>query len=113
MTSQEPLPDAERGHPPTQSDTLNVTVRYAAASTPFHEHNANREQTLACLKDLVLTAFGLADGQATPDGNTINYKLYYGKAELTDLSTTLGALAGQAHGLEFKLSQHVQQGAHA
>lgn len=112
MTSQTQPPDAERAQTSAKADTLNVTVRYAAAPKPFHDHDANREETLQSLKERVLTAFGLTEGQSTPDGNTIDYKLYHGKSELTDLSATLGSLAGPAHALELKLSQHVQQGAH-
>lgn len=108
MTQIQP-PDAERGHP-TKADTLNVTVRYAAAPKPFQDHDATRQETLQGLKTRVLAAFGLSEGQSTPDGNSITYKLYHGKTELTDMSATLGALAGQAHALELKLSQHIQQG---
>lgn len=107
--TQTQSPDAERGHP-SKADTLNVTVRYAAAPKPFHDHDATRHETLEALKARVLAAFGLSDGQSTPDGNTVTYKLYHGKTELTDMSATLGALAGQAHALALKLSQHIQQG---
>lgn len=109
MTSHTQPPDDARGHP-TKADTLNVTVRYAAAPKPFHDHVARRQETLHALKARVLDTFGLSDGQSTPDGNTITYKLYHGKTELTDTGVTLGALAGQAHALELKLSQHIQQG---
>lgn len=108
MTQIQP-PDAERGHP-TKTDTLNVTVRYAAAPKPFQDHDATRQESLQGLKTRVLAAFGLAEGQSTPDGNSVTYKLYDGKTELTDMSATLGALAGQARALELKLSQHIQQG---
>jgi hypothetical protein len=108
MTSQTQPPDTERGHP-GKADTLNVTVRYAAAPKPFHDHEASRQETLQALKARVLDNFGLSDGQSTPDGNSITYKLY-GKTELTDMSVTLGALAGHASALELKLSQHIQQG---
>ena len=85
---------------PPEPHTINVTVRFAAAPKPFQDHDARRDETL-----------GLVEGQSTPDGNTVTYKLYHGKAELTDLSATLGSLAEQAHALELKLSQFVQQGA--
>lgn len=110
MTSQTQSPGAEHGRTSTNADTLNVTVRYAAAPKPFHDHEASRNETLQALKARVFDKFGLTEGQSTPDGNTITYKLYHGKTELTDLSATLGSLAGQAHALELKLSQHVQQG---
>ena len=110
MTTQTQAPDSDHGHSPSKADTLNVTVRYAAAPKPFHDHEASRTETITHLKARVLTAFGLDEGQTTPDGNSITYKLYHGKTELTDPSVTLGALAGDAHALELKLSQHVQQG---
>lgn len=110
MTSQTPPPGIEHGQDPQHADTLNVTVRFAAAPKPFQDHQASRSETLQALKTRVLDQFGLTEGQSTPDGNTINYQLYHGKVELTDLSLTLGSLAGPAHALELKLSQHVQQG---
>jgi len=91
-------------------DVLNVTVRYAAALKPFHDHDADRDETLASLKARVLTEFGLTEGETTPDGSTLLYKLYFHKEEQTDLGRTLGALAGQADALELKLSQYIQQG---
>ena len=94
-----------------KADVLNVIVRYAAAPKPFQDHEASRTETLQSLKTRVLTAFGLSDGAPTGDGNTFTYKLYHGKSELTDLSATLGGIAGNAHALELKLSQYVQQGA--
>jgi hypothetical protein len=36
--------------------------------------------------------------------------LYQGRDELTDLTRTLGTLAGHASALELKLSQFIQQG---
>ena len=109
MTSQTQPPDTALGHP-TNTDTLDVTVRYAAAPKPFHDHEASRQETLQALRARVLDTFGLSDGQSTPDGSTITYKLYNGKTELTDTAVNIGALAGQAHALELKLSQHIQQG---
>jgi hypothetical protein len=91
-------------------NALQLTVRYAAAAHPFHDHDANPDETLSALKGRVLLAFGLTEGQGTPDGNTVAYKLYHGKEELTDLGRTLGDIAGHAHALELKLSQYVQQG---
>ena len=98
----------------TESDrhagVVNVTVRYAAASRPFHDHAAQRSETLLSLMARVLTAFGLSDGAATGDGSTIAYLLYDHRSKLTDLSATLGSVAGHHDAVELKLSQHVQQG---
>lgn len=91
-------------------DTINVTVRYAAASKPFHDKDASREETLLALRGRVLDAFKLTEGEATPEGNVITYKLYHEKTELTDLSRTVGDLAGRANALPLKLSQFIQQG---
>ncbi|MGQ0815838.1 MAG: hypothetical protein ACT4O1_15515 [Gemmatimonadota bacterium] len=91
-------------------DTLNVSVRYAAAQQPFQDHDASRTETLVSLKARVLQQFGLTEGQGTPEGNVINYKLYHEKTELIDLSRSLGDVAGNAHALVLKLSQFIQQG---
>lgn len=111
MTSLTNPPDAGPGTKPPEANALHVTVRFAAAPKPFHDQGASRDETVQSLKARVLNAFGLTDEQSSPDGNTIVYKLYHEKNELTDLSTTLGALAGHAHALELRLSQHVKQGA--
>ena len=110
MTSQTHQPDADHASAPPKTDTLNVTVRYAAAPKPFQDHDALGTETLAHLKARVLDAFGLTEGESSPDGNSISYKLYHGKTELTDMSVTLDAVAGNARALELKLSQYVQQG---
>lgn len=94
----------------TRADTLNVTVRYAAAPRPFQDPTANRTETLAVFKLRVLAAFGLTEG-AQPDGNQVQYQLFHQRQELVDLSKTLGDIAGPAHALELKLAQVVTQGA--
>lgn len=94
----------------SKAGTLNVTVRYAAAAKPFQDHAAERNETLGSLKARVLDAFGLNEGGATGDGNTLTYKLYHDKTELTELSQTLGQIAGPAAALALKVSQFVQQG---
>jgi hypothetical protein len=45
-----------------------------------------------------------------PDGSTTTYIFYHGKEALTDLSRTLGSIAGHAHELTLKLSQQITQG---
>ena len=92
-----------------KKDTLNVTVVYAAAPRPFQDHDASRDETLSSLKGRAMTAFGLTEG-GQPDGTQVQYKLYHGKEELTDLSQTLGSVAGPANAVQFKLAQVVTQG---
>lgn len=87
---------------------IGVTVRYAAAIHPFKEE-ASRNETLATLKVHALNAFSLHEGPL-PDGTIATYKLFHGKQELTDLSRTVGDLAGHSRELELKLSQHLTQG---
>lgn len=103
-------PHDSAGGTGVKKDTINVTVRYAAAPKPFHDNDADRTETLSSLRSRVLEMFGLIDGEATPEGNLITYKLYHEKAELTDLSRTLADVAGQAGALPLKLSQFIQQG---
>jgi hypothetical protein len=90
-------------------EDINVTVVYPAARKPFDQHHAPPTQTLGTLKPLVLDAFGLEETTA-PDGSTTAYTFYHGKEALTDLSRTLGSIAGNAHALTLKLSQQITQG---
>lgn len=90
-------------------ETLKVIVTYMAAATPFKQEAASPSETIGSLKAEVLKAFGLAEGQL-PNGDTVSYTLYRGKTALTDLSTTLGSIAGDHNALELKLSQQLTQG---
>ena len=110
MRHDEPRDGGTASAVDARKDTINVTVRYAAAVKPFHDKGASREETVLSLRARVLSAFGLTDGESTPEGNTITYKLYHEKTELADLSRTLGEVAGKAGALALKLSQFVQQG---
>lgn len=87
---------------------LHVVVTYVAAERPFEE-DAPPDQTVGQLKQRVLTAFGLTEGQ-TPDGNIVTYTLFHGKTPLDDPNQTLGGLAGDAHALHLKLNQQITQG---
>jgi hypothetical protein len=92
-----------------KAKTIEVTVRYAAAPAPYHEKHASADEALATLKASALKAFGLTEGSAT-EGGTFTYKLFHKKNELSNLSLTLGQVAGHDGSLELKLSQEIKQG---
>ena len=88
---------------------INVTVVYIAAPKPFEQKDAPADETLAVLKALVLAAFGLKEG-ATPDGDTVTYRLYHQNQPLDNLDQTIGTVAGHAGALALKLSQQITKG---
>jgi hypothetical protein len=87
---------------------LKVVVHYVAAEQPFKE-DATPGETVGQLKQRVLAAFGLTEGQ-TPDGNTVTYTLYHGKTPLENPSQTLADVAVHHHDLQLKLVQQITQG---
>jgi hypothetical protein len=91
-----------------EPESLRVVVHYPAAKEPYRVNNVLRTETVATLKDRVLAAFGLTEGQH--DGQTFTYTLYHQKRPLENLSETLGQVAGHEHILELKLSQQITQG---
>ena len=93
---------------PLSKHDLNLSVAYPAASKPFKDHNASPSETLSSLKPRVLAYFGLTEGQQGE--NTVSYVFFEKKDRLTDLSVTLGSLAGNAGALALKLSQQLEQG---
>lgn len=95
---------------PTVIDKIHITVTYPAAGKPFQDDSASFEETLQSLKDRVLDAFGLKEGQ-TPDGNVATYTFYRGKDPLSDLTQTIGDISGGKPALQLKLSQQIVQGA--
>lgn len=82
---------------------LKVTVHYAPAAKPYKQ-DAERTETVGQLLAAVMTAF-----EITPDPK-YKYVLYHGSTALTDMSITLGAVAGEKEDLQFKLSQELIQG---
>lgn len=88
--------------------TLEVIVRYPAATKPFVDPKADQQETFASLKARVLEAFGLAEVQ--DPNQSILYFLYHGDVKLEDLSCTLGQIAGHEHVLRLKLVQQIIQG---
>jgi hypothetical protein len=101
MNSEPKHDDASEAKPRT---IIKVKARYAASPTPFENDEVPATQTLATLKAAILAAFNLTEGS----GQT--YVLYHGRDELTDLTRTVGDVAGNAAALELKLSQTVTQG---
>jgi hypothetical protein len=90
--------------------TLNVVVHYVAAVKPYTDHDAPEPETVGQLKAKVLDFFHLTEG-GSPDGTVTTYTLYVGKEALTDLSRTIGSLAGGKKELQLKLNQQIVQGA--
>lgn len=88
---------------------LRVVVHYPAAAKPFKDNAADPSETVGQLKERVLEAFGLREGQA-PDGTATTYILYHNKERLEDLGRTLGSVAGDKEELQLKLSQQITQG---
>lgn len=89
--------------------TMNLVVHFAAAGEPFKDQHAESSETVGHLKQRVLDFFELTEG-GMPDGNVTTYTLYHAKEPLTDLSRTLGDLAGHKKELQLKLSQQIVQG---
>ena len=87
---------------------LRVDVHYVAAEDSF-KSEAKPDETVGHLKNRVLVAFDLAEGQA-PDGNTTTYTLYHDKHPLENPNQTLGELAGHHHELRLKVVQQITQG---
>ncbi len=98
----------EEGHA-ADHNTLKVIVHYPAAAEPFKDDDVDPSETVAHLKQRVLTEFGLSEG-ATPDGNVVTYELSHGRDPLDNPDQTLGDV-GEGHGtLSLKLSQRIIQG---
>lgn len=91
------------------SQELRVVVHFPAAEEPFKDDAAARTETVGQLKQRVLNAFGLVEGQ-TPDGNITTYTLYHERQPLEDANRTLGDLSGDRKVLQLKLAQQIVQG---
>lgn len=89
--------------------TLHVTVHYIAATKPYQDEHADRNETVGQLKSKVLTVFGLTEG-SQPDGAVHTYTLYFQKQPLENLNQTLAEIAGHAHALALRLNQQITQG---
>jgi len=89
-------------------NTFEVRVRYLGARRPFEDPKAPAGETLAELKPRVLDFFKLKEGPM--DGGTKVYVFAMDGVVLTDLSTTLGALAAGHHELKLDLLERFEQG---
>ena len=85
-------------------EKIKVQVHYMAATKPFKTEE-EPATTVGQLKAAALTAFGLKED------TTKVYKLFYQKLELTNLSQTLGEIAGHQRDLNLKLEEVLIQGA--
>lgn len=91
-------------------DTTRIIVVYPAAREPFRDEEASSNESLQSLKERVLAAFSLKEGQSG-DGNVTTYTFYRGNDPLSDLTKTIGEVSGGKPALELKLSQQIVQGA--
>jgi len=83
--------------------TINVVVHATAVAEPFHDPHAAADETVGHLRTRVLQAFELSDDPS--------YRLQLDKKDLTDMTVTLGQLAGPGRSLQLKLLKQVTQGA--
>jgi hypothetical protein len=100
--------DTQKGHHPQPHKGIDVTVRYIGARRAFEDHKAPPGETLAELKVRVLKFFGLVEGAA--NGGTKVYVFSLNKEVLTDLTATIGKLAGSDHDLKLDLLERFEQG---
>ena len=85
-----------------------VRVRYIGAHKPFVDSHAQLDETLAALKQRVLSFFGLVEG-AVENGTKV-YAFAHDGVELTNLSQTLGQLATEGHEIKLDLLEQFEQG---
>ncbi len=90
-------------------DKLTVQVRYAAATAPFVDSHASRDETVGSLRTRVMEAFGVTD-QQLPDGSSKIFFLYHDNRKLEAPQETLGSVAGSEQILKLKLVETVIQG---
>jgi len=90
-----------------QLHTINVTVRYAAATKPFVDPKALAAESVAHLKARVLEHFKLQD---SPPGEGKTYSLALGEDLLTNPSATLGSLVQHGNHLKLSLVEQFTQG---
>ena len=91
-----------------QAHPIQVHVRYAAKGKPYGDKHEPAE-TLAQVKPKVLNFFTLKEGPVEGGGEKTYFFVLDGQ-EQTDLSQTLGALAGDKHEIKFNLVERLTQG---
>lgn len=84
--------------------TLRVVVTYPPAAKPYKDDAAPRTTTVGTLKSAVLNAFHLEET------STKKFKLFHGGTEYSNLSQTLGEIAGDHQELAFQLEEVIVQG---
>jgi hypothetical protein len=87
----------------TGKTTTNVVVHYIAAAKPF-KTDVDPGATLGAIKVAALNEFTLAET------DTKVYKMFAHKTELTNMSETVGAAAGDKHELQIDLEEFIIQG---
>ena len=80
-------------------NTLVLRVKYAPVKQPLVEPHIEGGTTLAQVKTLALTHFGLTEGEVT--GGTKSYQLSFEDVVQSNLNVTLDSLA--AHGRQVQL----------
>ncbi len=83
---------------------IDVRVEYPLVGDKLDDHGANREETIGSLKNRVLTAFGLKES-VDDKGESLAYVLLHGRSALTDLSATIGRVAGDAKEISLRLDR--------
>ncbi len=89
--------------------TINVQVRFPSAKEPFVDPHASLQETVGALRQRAMDAFNVKE-TPNPDGTTTSYDLFHDGVKLTDLTQTLGAVAGDQHKLKLALVKVIIQG---
>ena len=98
--TEAPAKGDKQGH---EHPTVRVVVSYAAAVRPYKAEVADNT-TIGRIKTAALEAFKLQET------GTKVFKLFHGKTELSNLSQTVGEVAGGHQELALKLEEVVVQG---
>lgn len=99
--------EIEEGHKAEQH-SIAVRVRYIGAQKPYIDAHAKSDETLAALKQQVLSFFGLVEGSV--ENGTKVYVFSHDGVELTNLSQTLGQLSSEGHEIKLDLLEQFEQG---
>lgn len=99
--------EIHEGHKAEQH-SIAVRVRYIGAQTPYIDAHAKPDETLAVLKQRVLSFFGLVEGSV--ENGTKMYVFAHNSVELTNLSQTLGQLVTEGHEIKLDLLEQFEQG---
>lgn len=89
-------------------ETLVLHVRYAPAKAPYIKEHASVHITLSEVKTDALHHFHLKEGSV--DGGSKTYQITFDDVVQTNLSLTLGELAGHKKHVELLLIEQFVQG---